>query len=95
MEDGGFELAKMAVAPGAKGKGIGLLLGQACIDKARALGAGRVYLESNTKLRPAISLYHKLGFRKIAGPPSPYERCNIQMELRLDAAVPAGRSLAV
>jgi DNA-binding MarR family transcriptional regulator/N-acetylglutamate synthase-like GNAT family acetyltransferase len=84
MEDGNFELAKMGVAPLAKGKGIGLLLGQACIDKARALGAKRVYLESNTKLRPAISLYHKLGFRKIAGPPSPYERCNIQMELRLE-----------
>lgn len=85
MEDGDFELAKMAVAPIAKGKGIGFLLGQACIDKARALGAKRLYLESNTKLKPAISLYHKLGFRKIAGPPSPYERCNIQMELRLGA----------
>jgi len=84
LEDGGFELAKMAVSPLAKGKGIGWLLGQACIGKARALGAKRVYLESNTKLRPAINLYHKLGFHKVAGPPSPYERANIQMELRLD-----------
>jgi DNA-binding MarR family transcriptional regulator/N-acetylglutamate synthase-like GNAT family acetyltransferase len=84
MEDGSFELAKMAVSPAAKGKGIGFLLGQACIEKARSLGAKRVYLESNTKLKPAINLYHKLGFRKITGPPSPYERCNIQMEVRLD-----------
>ena len=83
MEDGGFELAKMAVAPVAQGLGIGYLLGRACIDKARALGASRVYLESNTTLRPAISLYHKLGFRKTAGPPSPYERSNIQMEIWL------------
>lgn len=82
MKDGNFELAKMAVAPAAKGKGIGFLLGKACIEKARALGAKRVYLESNTKLKPAINLYHKLGFRKITGPPSPYERSNIQMELR-------------
>lgn len=82
MEDGNFELAKMAVSPSAKGKGIGWLLGKACIERARSLGAERVYLESNTKLRPAISLYHKLGFQKIAGPPSPYERCNIQMEVR-------------
>lgn len=81
MPDGGFELAKMGVAPKAKGKGIGLLLGKACIEKARQLGAHRVYLESNTRLKPAISLYHKLGFKKIAGPPSPYERCDIQMEL--------------
>ncbi|HWK04526.1 MAG TPA: bifunctional helix-turn-helix transcriptional regulator/GNAT family N-acetyltransferase [Puia sp.] len=84
MEDGNFELAKMAVAPSAKGKGIGFLLGQACIEKARSQGAQKLYLESNTKLKPAISLYHKLGFHKVAGPPSPYERCNIQMELRLD-----------
>ena len=83
MDDGGFELAKMAVSPRAQGLGIGFLIGQACIDKARALGARRVYLESNTALKPAINLYHKLGFRKVAGPPSPYERCNIQMELML------------
>ncbi|HLZ86406.1 MAG TPA: bifunctional helix-turn-helix transcriptional regulator/GNAT family N-acetyltransferase [Puia sp.] len=81
MADGGFELAKMAVSPKAQGLGIGYLIGQACIEKARALGAPRVYLESNTTLKPAINLYHKLGFRKAAGPPSPYERANIQMEL--------------
>lgn len=83
MEDGNYELAKMGVSPAAQGLGIGFLLGQACIDKARALGAARVYLESNTSLKPAINLYHKLGFRKVAGPPSPYERCDIQMELPL------------
>jgi DNA-binding MarR family transcriptional regulator/N-acetylglutamate synthase-like GNAT family acetyltransferase len=81
MDDGGFELAKMAVSPRAQGLGIGWLVGKACIEKARSLGAPRVYLESNTALKPAINLYHKLGFRKAAGPPSPYERCNIQMEL--------------
>ena len=81
MPDGGFELAKMAVSPKAQGLGIGYLIGQACIEKARTLGAPRVYLESNTTLKPAINLYHKLGFRKAAGPPSPYERANIQMEL--------------
>ncbi|HEY4209409.1 MAG TPA: bifunctional helix-turn-helix transcriptional regulator/GNAT family N-acetyltransferase [Puia sp.] len=81
MKDGGYELAKMAVSPKAKGKGIGWLLGLACIGKVRELGGTRVYLESNTRLKPAINLYHKLGFRKIAGSPSPYERCDIQMEL--------------
>ena len=83
MDDGGFELAKMAVSPKAQGLGIGYLLGNACIAKARAMGATRVYLESNTTLKPAINLYYKLGFRKAAGPPSPYERANIQMELPL------------
>lgn len=83
MDGDVFELAKMAVSPKAKGMGIGYLLGQACIAKAKSLGATKLYLESNTILKPAISLYHKLGFKKIAGAPSPYERCNIQMELEL------------
>lgn len=77
-----YELGKMAVSDQAKGKGIGWLLGKAVVDKARSLNARNVYLESNTKLTPAITLYHKLGFKKVAGPISPYERCNIQMELK-------------
>lgn len=79
-----YELAKMAVSPKAQGKNIGWLLGQAIIAKARSLKANNIYLESNTILEPAINLYHKLGFQKTAGHPTPYERCNIQMELKLN-----------
>ncbi len=75
-----YELAKMAVSPAAQGKSIGWLLGNAILEKARSLGATKIYLESNTILKPAINLYYKLGFEKIIGHPSPYERCNIQME---------------
>lgn len=78
-----YELAKMAVSPKAQGKNIGGLLGNAVIDKARILGAKKLYLESNTVLKPAINLYHKLGFVKIPNRPTPYERCDIQMELAL------------
>ena len=78
-----FEVVKMAVSPKAQGKNIGWLLGQAIVEKARQLGARRIYLESNTVLKPAINLYYKLGFQKVAGRPTPYERCNIQMELAL------------
>jgi DNA-binding MarR family transcriptional regulator len=78
-----FELAKMAVSPQAQGKNIGWLLGQAVIKKAKSRGASRLYLESNTILTPAINLYHKLGFKKVIGHSTPYERCNIQMELIL------------
>lgn len=77
------ELAKMAVAPEAQGKHIGWLLGQAAIGWAKEKGLDKIYLESNTRLKPAINLYYKLGFERITGVPSPYERCNIQMELRL------------
>ncbi len=78
-----YELAKMAVSPKAKGKGIGWLLGKAIEDRARILGAKKIYLESNTILKPAINLYHKLGFKKVVGHTTPYKRCNIQMELEL------------
>jgi DNA-binding MarR family transcriptional regulator/GNAT superfamily N-acetyltransferase len=78
-----YELAKMAVSPKAQGKNIGFLLGKAVVDKAVSLKAKRLFLESNTILKPALRLYEKLGFKKIVGPPTPYERCNIQMELIL------------
>lgn len=81
-----FELAKMAVDASVRGKGIGLLLGRAVLAKARELGARSVYLESNTVLEPAITLYRKLGFQQMFGGPSPYTRCNIQMEVELDPA---------
>ncbi len=83
MDDERYELAKMAVSEAARGKGIGWLLGRAIIERARDLGATTVYLESNTMLTPAIALYRKLGFKRVTGPPSPYHRCNIQMELEL------------
>ncbi|HTN37770.1 MAG TPA: GNAT family N-acetyltransferase, partial [Arachidicoccus sp.] len=79
-----YELAKMAVSPSAQGKNIGWLLGQAAINTAKGLGASNIYLESNTLLKPAINLYQKLGFKKIIARATPYERCNIQMELKLD-----------
>jgi len=78
-----FELSKMAVSPEAKGKGIGWLLGNAAIEKSKEAGFKRLYLESNTVLKPAINLYYKLGFKRIAGKPSPYERSNVHMEIDL------------
>ncbi len=83
MEKASYELAKMAVSPKVQGKGIGYLLGQKTIERARLLGAKRLYLESNSALKPAVGLYEKLGFKHIEGVSSPYERCDVQMELNL------------
>lgn len=78
-----FELAKMGVSPKVQGRGIGKLLGLHIIDKAKSLGAKKLYLESNRKLIPALALYQKLGFVELKGRTSPYERSDIQMELRM------------
>lgn len=78
-----FELAKMAVDPSARGRGIGALLGRAAIDRARSLGARRVELLSNKALVPAISLYRKLGFVEVPLGAVDYRRANIRMMLDL------------
>ena len=77
-----FELSKMAVSEDAQGLGIGRMLGEAAIAKAKQAGAIKIYLEGNTRLESSIRLYKKLGFKEIQGGPSPYKRVNIVMELR-------------
>ena len=73
----------MGVHPDWHGQGIGQMLGEACLERAKALGAQTVFLESNTKLEAAMLLYTKLGFKKIPSFPTPYDRCDIQMLIRL------------
>lgn len=73
----------MAVAPSVMGNNTGSLLGAAVIEGAKSMGAEKIFLESNSILKPAINLYKKLGFKKVSGMPSPYKRCNIHMKLKL------------
>jgi ribosomal protein S18 acetylase RimI-like enzyme len=48
-----------------------------------------VYLLSNKKLIPAISLYRKHGFTAVSeGPHAVYSRCDIVMALELDGPIP-------
>ena len=77
------ELAKIAVAPEAQGKGIGRKLGEALLDYAKSHGVKRIFLEGNTRLEASIALYRKLGFKEIPLKANAYERCDILMELKL------------
>jgi N-acetylglutamate synthase-like GNAT family acetyltransferase len=80
--DGRYQLARMAVEPGERGKGYGDVLLEAALREARKAGASGVYLLSNTKLAPAIALYRKHGFKTVSECPHPvYSRCNVVMEL--------------
>jgi GNAT superfamily N-acetyltransferase len=86
MADGGFEVAKMTVAEKCRGLGIGRSLLAHAIDYARATGAKRLYLETNSKLKSAIHVYESLGFEHLDPEritPSPYARANVYMELWL------------
>ena len=82
-----FEVAKMSVAPGHQGKGIGHRLLHAAIEEARRIRARRLYLETNHILKPAIRLYESLGFQHLDPAqvtPPPYDRADVFMELKLD-----------
>jgi putative acetyltransferase len=81
---GEFEVAKMAVTESCRRAGIGRQLLAKAITEARALGAHRLYLETNRKLEGAIRLYESMGFRHLPPErvvPSVYERANVYMEL--------------
>lgn len=85
-----YQLARMAVAPEMRGRGHGEQLITAALAKAHELGATTVYLNSNTRLAPAIALYRKHGFVPIAEGCHPvYARCNIVMEKTLAPSTPA------
>lgn len=83
MADGGFEVAKMTVAEGLRGSGLGRQLLQACIDEGARLGAPRLYLETNSSLGPALGLYRAMGFRDLEPAETEYARCDVWMERAL------------
>jgi len=83
-----FELAKMAVAEHARGKGIGHALVSHCIAFSKSMGIRKIELLSNTILAPAISLYRKLGFKEVPLPKTEFQRANIKMELDLQSFGP-------
>jgi predicted N-acetyltransferase YhbS len=77
-------LAKLAVAPDARGQGVGRRLVEACLDHARAVGAPRVVLLSNSQLTSALKLYRALGFVPAPVPEgSHYVTADVYMELTL------------
>lgn len=81
-EGGGvYELTKMAVEPGQQGRGIGRMLMQGALDAYRALDGRELFLESSSKLAPALALYESVGFRHHPAPRpgSHYARADVYM----------------
>lgn len=81
---GAMELAKLAVAPEAQGRGLGRRLTLAVPAFAEQRSATRVILTSSTRLRPALALYRSLGFQERPCPPGfGYATADVYMELEL------------
>lgn len=86
--EGVYELTKMAVAPDARGLGIGRLLMEGALALYRSLDARELFLESSSKLAPALALYESVGFRHHPAPRagSHYARADVHMIWEPDAA---------
>lgn len=59
---GEAEMRTLAVAPDARGAGVGRLLTEECLRRARADGCDALVLSSGTWMRAAHRLYERLGF---------------------------------
>jgi ribosomal-protein-alanine N-acetyltransferase len=62
---GEAEILTLAVAPAARGKGVGRALLEAAMTKAKALGAETMFLEVGADNPAALALYAGLGFAKV------------------------------
>jgi putative acetyltransferase len=59
------ELCKMYLEKGARGQGLGRRLLEDVLDAARRGGFSEVWLETNSALRDAITLYRQYGFQPV------------------------------
>lgn len=79
------ELVKMYLIPEARGMGLGRRMIGLCLEKARASGFRRVYIETMPELRRAIDVYRRFGFRHLEGPmgDTGHFGCDVWMILEL------------
>jgi putative acetyltransferase len=65
IEPATVELKRMFVVPGQRGRGVAGLVLSTLEERARALGARRLVLETGTRQPEAIALYARSGFARI------------------------------
>lgn len=70
---GETDFRQLAVAPDARGRGVGEALTRHVIEVARRRGSHRVVMNSGPQMTSAHALYTKLGFRRIAEREGPFE----------------------
>jgi putative acetyltransferase len=83
MDGHACELRKMYLEKAHRGKGLGRLLLEDALSKARHLGFERMILETASVLKEAISLYKSYGFVEY-NPPHMSSRCDQAYQLELN-----------
>jgi putative acetyltransferase len=85
LPNGYVELVKFYISNTARGKGIGKLLINYCINSAKEFGYTNIYLESLPHFSTAIKMYEKLGFIALQQPlgNSGHTSCDIWMTKKI------------
>lgn len=85
LPQGTCELVKLYLDPSARGTGLGKQLMEMSLQWAKENGYNQVYLESMPELSKAVSIYEKLGFKRIDHPlgNSGHSGCDIWMTKQL------------
>lgn len=65
LDEGAVELKRLYVRPGLRGRGVGLALVRAVVQRARTAGYSCIRLDTAPELGAAVALYLKEGFREI------------------------------
>jgi len=83
ISDEVFELGKMAVTEKFQGLGIGKKLLEYSLNFTKENKIKKVILFTDSKLKSAISLYEKYGFKEVEFESGVYERGDVKMEKSL------------
>lgn len=84
MENGGWEICKLASNKNRPHKGCGSAVFKAAVQWAIDHGAKRLFILSNSRLKAAIHIYEKFGFNEIKLDDYEYMRGDIAFERIID-----------
>ena len=90
LDEGICEMKRLYVKPSGRGKGLGKLLVQTVIDEAVKIGYKKMRLDTVPKMKEAIDLYLKIGFKEI----KPYRENPIEGALYMEMELVDSKSVS-
>src|SRR5262249_52341258 len=92
LEPGQAHVRMLGVAPEARGRGIGRLLMDACVEQSRRAGRTVLTLNTTERMKAAQAMYESMGFTRTPDEVFPDGFVLMGYRLPLDALPPAGTS---
>lgn len=84
MQDTTWEICKLGSNKNVPHKGAGSLVFEAAMEWALEHGAKRLFIISNSKLKPALHIYEKYGFQELPLDDYEYVRGDIAFEYKVE-----------